>query len=162
MRSTCTTQMDSTSRASAYIFSKLLYGLRQSPKLWHQIFKAINFDPDSQPEVRCDNTQTLRLLQSQVPILNTRLKHVDIAHHWASSRGPNRPFNGFVDSDLRTSGKRSYKDTRRGIHQTTWSGTSTERIHSRIRFNSLGGVSTYRLCQLWSRCMIERGCILRN
>jgi len=59
----------------------LEYAARETYWL-HQIFKAINFDPNTQPEVRCDNTQTLRLLQSQVPILNTRLKHVDIAHHW--------------------------------------------------------------------------------
>ena len=59
----------------------LEYAARETYWL-HRIFKAINFNPDTQPEVRCDNTQTLRLLQSQVPILNTRLKHVDIAHHW--------------------------------------------------------------------------------
>jgi len=59
----------------------LQYAARETYWL-HRIFKAIDFNPDSDPEVRCDNMQTLRLLQSQVPILNTRLKHVDIAHHW--------------------------------------------------------------------------------
>ena len=50
---------------------------------WLQrVFKAIDFDPGERTEIRCDNRQTLRLIQSQVPILITRLKHVDIAHHW--------------------------------------------------------------------------------
>ena len=70
----------STSTTEAELHA-LEYAARET--YWLQrIFKAIAFDPQGRTEIRCDNMQTLRLLQSQVPMLNTRLKHVDIAHHW--------------------------------------------------------------------------------
>ena len=31
--------------------------------------------------IECDNTQTVRLIQSEIPVLNTRLRHVDIHDH---------------------------------------------------------------------------------
>ena len=48
---------------------------------WHRILKDINY---SQPEtsIRCDNSQTIRLLTEETPQLSTRLRHVDIHHHW--------------------------------------------------------------------------------
>ena len=49
--------------------------------LWHRILKDIGY---SQPEspILCDNSQTLRLLTQDTPQLSTRLRHVDIHHHW--------------------------------------------------------------------------------
>lgn len=59
----------------------LEYAARETYWL-NRVFKSIDFDPGDPISIFCDNRQTLRLLQSQVPVLNTRLKHVDIAHHW--------------------------------------------------------------------------------
>lgn len=30
----------------------------------------------------CDNKQTVSLLKNEAPVLSTKLKHVDIYHHW--------------------------------------------------------------------------------
>ena len=32
--------------------------------------------------IDCDNQQTIRLLTKETPKLNTKLRHVDIHHHW--------------------------------------------------------------------------------
>ncbi len=46
------------------------------------LFKHIRFSPGHSYKLYCDNTQTLRLLTAPTPKLNTRLRHVDIHHHW--------------------------------------------------------------------------------
>jgi hypothetical protein len=32
--------------------------------------------------IQCDNRQTIRLMPAEFPHLATKLKHVDIQHHW--------------------------------------------------------------------------------
>ena len=49
---------------------------------WRQFFKAIRFEPDEELSVACDNKQTIRLLCNNKPRLVTKLRHVDIHHHW--------------------------------------------------------------------------------
>ncbi len=49
---------------------------------WERIFKAIRFDPGHQLSAGCDNKQTIGLLTSKIPKFNTKLRHVDINHHW--------------------------------------------------------------------------------
>jgi hypothetical protein len=49
---------------------------------WHRLFKDLGFDPGHELEIKCDNKQTIRLLVKDVPILMTKLKHIDILHHW--------------------------------------------------------------------------------
>jgi hypothetical protein len=49
---------------------------------WDRLFKDLGFDPGHELEIKCDNKQTIRLLVKDVPILMTKLKHVDILHHW--------------------------------------------------------------------------------
>jgi hypothetical protein len=49
---------------------------------WDRLFKDLDFDPGHELEIKCDNKQTIRLLVKDVPILMTKLKHVDILHHW--------------------------------------------------------------------------------
>ncbi|EKG08941.1 hypothetical protein MPH_14107 [Macrophomina phaseolina MS6] len=49
---------------------------------WKRLFRGVQFDPGHQINVQCDNKQTLRLMQENVGKLNTKLRHVDIHHHW--------------------------------------------------------------------------------
>jgi hypothetical protein len=49
---------------------------------WDRLFKDLGFDPGHELEIKCDNKQTIRLLVKDVPILMTKLKHIDILHHW--------------------------------------------------------------------------------
>ena len=49
---------------------------------WQRFFHAINYQLDSKISVYSDNTQTIRLLTSGNPQLSTKLRHVDIHHHW--------------------------------------------------------------------------------
>jgi hypothetical protein len=49
---------------------------------WIRFFKAIRLDPEQDIEIWCDNSQTVGLLTKIDPELKTRLRHVDIHHHW--------------------------------------------------------------------------------
>ncbi|KAJ6110204.1 hypothetical protein N7486_002439 [Penicillium sp. IBT 16267x] len=50
--------------------------------MWKRLFKAIRFDPKHELTIRCDNQQTIRLLTKEAPQLRTKLRYVDIHHHW--------------------------------------------------------------------------------
>ena len=61
-----------------------LLALSQTAKqvvLWNRILQDINYS-NPMPPIRCDNAQTIRLLTEELPQLNTKLRHVDIHHHW--------------------------------------------------------------------------------
>jgi len=51
---------------------------------WKNLFGEINFQlpQDENLTIRCDNKQTIRLLTTESPQLTTKLRHVDIHHHW--------------------------------------------------------------------------------
>ena len=49
---------------------------------WQRFFKEIGFDPDEKQTINCNNIQTIRLLTKSDAELNTKLRHVDIHHHW--------------------------------------------------------------------------------
>jgi transposase InsO family protein len=50
---------------------------------WKRFFKDIGLELDSdKPTILCDNAQTVGLIQKEEPELKTRLRHVDINHHW--------------------------------------------------------------------------------
>jgi hypothetical protein len=49
---------------------------------WKRLFDAIRFDPEHAISIHCDNHQTVELLTKPEPQLKTRLRHVDIHHHW--------------------------------------------------------------------------------
>jgi hypothetical protein len=49
---------------------------------WWRLFKDIEFDPDNEQILYCDNQQTIRLVTTATPRLKTSLRHVDIHHHW--------------------------------------------------------------------------------
>jgi Reverse transcriptase (RNA-dependent DNA polymerase) len=49
---------------------------------WKRLFEAIQFNPGHEIAIKCDNKQTTRLVMAQVPYLVTKLKHIDIQHHW--------------------------------------------------------------------------------
>ncbi len=57
---------------------------------WKRLFQTVTFDPFATPygtgphgyTAGCDNLQTIRLLTAQTPKLHTKLRHVDIYHHW--------------------------------------------------------------------------------
>lgn len=50
--------------------------------MWKRLFEAIRFNPKHELAIRCDNQQTIRLLTKEAPQLRTKLRHVDIHHHW--------------------------------------------------------------------------------
>jgi len=47
-----------------------------------RFFKAIGLCLDKDIEIWCDNQQTVGLLTKLDPKLKTKLRHVDIHHHW--------------------------------------------------------------------------------
>jgi hypothetical protein len=47
-----------------------------------RLFTQIRFNTDQQPMIRCDNRQTVGLIQRPRPELTTKLRHVDIHHFW--------------------------------------------------------------------------------
>ncbi len=49
---------------------------------WRWLFQGIGLDPGHELSIACDNAQTIRLLTKETPKLNTKLRHVDIHHHW--------------------------------------------------------------------------------
>ena len=49
---------------------------------WQNFFREINFKLPEKMSIRCDNRQTIRLLTNESPQLTTKLRHVDIHHHW--------------------------------------------------------------------------------
>jgi hypothetical protein len=49
---------------------------------WTRFFNAIGFDIEHEPTIGCDNQQTIGLLTKEAPDLKTKLRHVDIHHHW--------------------------------------------------------------------------------
>lgn len=61
----------------------LSHAARESIALW-RLFKQIHFTIDRMalPVVFCDNQQTIGLIQKSQPQLTTKLRHVDIHHHW--------------------------------------------------------------------------------
>lgn len=54
----------------------------KSLMMWLRLFKAISFDPGHIVKLQCDNSQTIGLLTKESPQLGTKLRHVDIHHHW--------------------------------------------------------------------------------
>jgi hypothetical protein len=48
----------------------------------YRLFKQIEFDPEEQPLILCDNQQTVGLIQKERPQLTSKLRHVDIHNHW--------------------------------------------------------------------------------
>lgn len=49
---------------------------------WRRFFEAIQFDPMEKLRIKCDNGQTIRLLDKEMLKLDTKLRHVDIHRHW--------------------------------------------------------------------------------
>ena len=53
---------------------------------WRRLFHGIRYVIDDKELIYVDNTQTMRLLTSDEPQLNTKLRHVDIHQHWLRER----------------------------------------------------------------------------
>jgi hypothetical protein len=49
---------------------------------WKRFFQDIRFDPGYELALSRDNQRTIRLLTKEFPQLTTKLKHVDVHHHW--------------------------------------------------------------------------------
>jgi hypothetical protein len=54
----------------------------KSLSMWKRLFDTIRFDPGHPVVLLCDNQQTISLLTKESPQLRTKLRHVDIHHHW--------------------------------------------------------------------------------
>ena len=54
---------------------------------WTLFFRDVGLEFDStKPTIFCDNSQTVGLIQKEEPDLKTRLRHVDIHHHWVRQK----------------------------------------------------------------------------
>lgn len=57
---------------------------------WTRFFREVGLELDSsKPTILCDNSQTVGLIQKEEPDLKTRLRHVDIHHHWVRQESQN-------------------------------------------------------------------------
>ena len=56
---------------------------------WNNLFRKLHFDPSHELSLKNDNQQTIRLLTAQMPVLTTKLRHVDISQHWLRERVQN-------------------------------------------------------------------------
>jgi hypothetical protein len=57
---------------------------------WTRFFRDVGLELDStKPTIFCDNSQTVGLIQKEEPDLKTRLRHVDIHHHWVRQESQN-------------------------------------------------------------------------
>jgi hypothetical protein len=68
----------STTKAKLLALSRAAKEIRW----WTRFFKAIGLDIEHKPTISCDNQQTIGLLTKEAPNLKTKLRHVDIYHHW--------------------------------------------------------------------------------
>ena len=69
-----------TSTTEAELLS-LSHTARETIALY-RLFAQVQFDPELQPLILCDNQQTVGLIQKEKPQLTTKLKHVDIHNFW--------------------------------------------------------------------------------
>jgi hypothetical protein len=49
---------------------------------WKRLFRSINLNIDQKLSVLCDNNQTVDLLTKVNSLFRTKLKHIDVHHHW--------------------------------------------------------------------------------
>jgi hypothetical protein len=49
---------------------------------WKRLFRSIDLNIDQKLSVLCDNSQTVDLLTKVNSLFRTKLKHIDIHHHW--------------------------------------------------------------------------------
>uniref|UniRef100_A0A9Q8PC75 Retrovirus-related Pol polyprotein from transposon TNT 1-94 n=1 Tax=Passalora fulva TaxID=5499 RepID=A0A9Q8PC75_PASFU len=66
-----------------------LLGLSQAASeliQWERVFAEIHLQFNQRTHLYCDNTQTIRLVNQQGQKLDTKLRHVDIHHHWLRQR----------------------------------------------------------------------------
>ncbi|EFZ03308.2 Integrase, catalytic core [Metarhizium robertsii ARSEF 23] len=69
-----------TSTTEAELLS-LSHTARETISLY-RLFQQIEFNPELQPRILCDNQQTVGLIQKERPQLTSKLKHVDIHNFW--------------------------------------------------------------------------------
>lgn len=53
---------------------------------WQRFFKQMAFDPGHDIAIQSDNTQTVGILNKSMPLLTTKLRHIDIHQHWLRER----------------------------------------------------------------------------
>ena len=77
----------STSTTEAELLS-LLHAGKQAI-WWHNLFVKLKFDTGHPLTIYNDNMQTIRLLNSESPVIATKLRHIDISQHWLRERVQN-------------------------------------------------------------------------
>ncbi|MFL5692379.1 MAG: reverse transcriptase domain-containing protein [Ktedonobacteraceae bacterium] len=65
-----------------------------------RLFGGIRFELDDKLNIWCDNLQTIRLVNSELPRLRTALRHVDIHHNWARQEVQKKTFTvNYLETD---------------------------------------------------------------
>ena len=59
-----------------------LSSIASSSYWWQRLFAALNFDTGLKPTIRCDNQQTVKIANSDIDCIHTKLRHVDIHQLW--------------------------------------------------------------------------------
>ena len=60
---------------------------------WQRFYKQLGFNPGHEYALYCDNAQTIGLVNKIAPLINTKLRHVDIHQHWLRERVQDKAFN---------------------------------------------------------------------
>ena len=60
---------------------------------WQRFYKQLDFDPGHEYALYYDNAQTVELVNKTAPLINTKLRHVDIYQHWLRERVQDKAFN---------------------------------------------------------------------
>jgi hypothetical protein len=60
---------------------------------WQRLFTSIQLDLDEPHMLECDNVQTIRILTTRGPQLQTKLKHIDVHHLWLRQQVQRKDIN---------------------------------------------------------------------
>ena len=64
------------------------------------LFAGMRFHLNEKLNIWCDNLQTIRLVNSELPRLRTALRHVDIHNNWARQEVQNKTFTvNYLETD---------------------------------------------------------------
>ena len=74
----------STSTTEAELLAMLHAG--KQAMWWQHFFNKINFDTGDKLVIFNDNKQTVRLLASELDLILTKLRHIDVSQHWLRER----------------------------------------------------------------------------
>ncbi len=82
--SSCIIKILHNASPTSYLFTKLISLLHEAKEViwWSHLFEKMKFDPGHDLVILNDNLQTIRLMNSKIARIDTKLKHIDISQCW--------------------------------------------------------------------------------